>query len=216
MSLAHVTCPGITASTLYTSGETFGTYYYDIKTQCPSEPNGYPETNGYPFCADAVTPLKLIQLGTNNVVAIARSLFNTGKNYCGKKVIVYYNGVQIAPPDPGSFFVGDACEACSSDGHIDFSVSGLQQINTQACTLGKVPGISFQIVDELVFNFSTSSNSPVTSTSSTQTSTSSTQTSWSSVTMSSNSPVTMSPSSHVTMSSNSPVTSTSSRQRCNI
>jgi hypothetical protein len=137
---------------LYESGETFGTYYYDLKTNCPGEPNGYAEVNGYPFCTSNTNPQTLRKYNTNNLVAIARNLFDTYQ-LCGKKVLVYRNGVPVTAPDGGSFFVGDACEACNSDGHIDFSVSGILNVDGNACTLGKVPGVSFKILNEQIFDF---------------------------------------------------------------
>ncbi len=69
------------------------------------------------------------------------------------QVVVTYNGRQVQAPDDGDFFVWDGCEACAGGGRIDFSVSGLTAVNSQACTLGVVPGVSYQVLDVQVKAF---------------------------------------------------------------
>jgi hypothetical protein len=139
------------------SGTASGTYYYDLRSPCPQDPNGYPENNGYPTCTSftaGANQQTLAQLGTNNVVAIDANLLSGNRaKYCGKKVIVTYNGQQVAAPDGGDFFVWDGCAACVGGGKIDFSVSGARNINSNACTLGVIPGVTFNVVDTQVKTF---------------------------------------------------------------
>ncbi|GFR40019.1 hypothetical protein Agub_g554 [Astrephomene gubernaculifera] len=148
--------PNNGGSVLY-SGSGSGTYYFDIKTTCPSEPRGYPETDGYPSCA-SWTPgpnqQTLRQVNTNNVVAIDNNVLSANRaKLCGKKVLVYRNGVQVKAPDGGDFFVWDGCAACIGGGRIDFSVSGLKSVSADGCNQGVVPGVSWQVVDVQVRQF---------------------------------------------------------------
>lgn len=144
------------ASDLY-SGTASGTYYYDIRTPCPQDASGYPETNGYSTCTsfDLSKVQTLAQTGSNNVVAIDRTLLQGAGRaiYCGKKVLVYKNGEQVAAPDGGDFFVWDGCQACEGGGRIDFSVSGAKEIDADACNVGVIPGVTFRVVDEQVKPF---------------------------------------------------------------
>jgi hypothetical protein len=72
---------------------------------------------------------------------------------CGKKVLVYKNGVQVAAPDGGDFFVWDGCQACIGGGKIDFLVSAARKLDGSACTLGLVPGVSYKVVNTQVKAF---------------------------------------------------------------
>ena len=74
------------------------------------------------------------------------------------QVIVTVNGQQVTPPDGGSFFVWDGCEACATTrpNNIDFSLGGLGAVTnsiTSACQQGIVPGVSFQITNVQVKQF---------------------------------------------------------------
>lgn len=93
-------------------------------------------------------------VGSNNIVAIDAGVLGGNRaGLCGKKAIITYNGKQVAAPDGGDFFVWDACAACVGGGKIDFSVSGIKSANPNACTLGVVPGVSWQVVDTQVRPF---------------------------------------------------------------
>lgn len=140
-----------------------GTYYYDTKlSECPGGNSVQNVANGFPSCASyAPGPdqLTLQQLGSNNVIAIGE-LFKKSEDapdhraqYCGKQVIVTANGKKVEAPDGGDFFVWDGCEACSTSNRVDFSVSGLLAVNSNACSLGLVPGVQYQITDAQVRNF---------------------------------------------------------------
>ncbi|KAJ3200973.1 hypothetical protein HDU82_008466, partial [Entophlyctis luteolus] len=83
----------------------------------------------------------------NNIVALALDEMTGNKaELCGKRVIVYYNGVEI----DATFVVWDSCLACTGGGRLDFSMSALSVINPNACALGIVPGISWKVVDEQI------------------------------------------------------------------
>ena len=73
--------------------------------------------------------------------------------YCGKQVKITYQGREIKAPNGGDYFVWDGCEACASMNRIDFSVPGLKNINSNACNLGVVPGVSYTITDVQVQPF---------------------------------------------------------------
>jgi len=147
--------------TVLASGVASATYYYDqALSSCPGGASVAGVTNGYTTCS-SYTPgpsqLTLGQMATNNIIAIGQ-LFGTETTpvsdavraqWCGKKVVLSINGQQVVPPSPGDFFVWDGCQACAQagDGILDMSVSAIRLLNAQACTLGVVPGVSYQILD---------------------------------------------------------------------
>lgn len=150
---AHSRC---SPNSLY-SGSGSGTYYYDLHTWCSGLPPP-PENDGYPYCAsfDPAQPTykTLRQLGTNNVIAIDRNIITSNRAMlCGKKIQVFKDGAPVSAPDGGDFFVWDGCEACIGGSRIDFSLSGLQKAESDACTVGLVPGITWQVMDEQVQQF---------------------------------------------------------------
>ena len=139
------------------SGTQSGTYYYSTNKVCPSEPNGYPELDGYPSCA-SFTPgpnqQTLRQVNSNNIVAIDAGLLSGDRaRYCGKQVNIFKNGQQVFAPDGGNFFVWDGCDACRGGSRIDLSVNGLQNVDPNACQLGVVPGVTWQVVDRTIKQF---------------------------------------------------------------
>lgn len=142
---------------LYSGDNIIGTYYYDLRTTCPQDTAGYAENNGYPRCtSDTPGPFQqtIAQVGSNNIIAIDNNVLSGNRaRLCGKKVLVYKNGVQVRAPDGGDFFVWDGCAACIGGGKIDFSVSGARAVDPAACTLGLIPGVSFRVVDEVVKQF---------------------------------------------------------------
>lgn len=148
---------------LYSSpGTQTGTYYYSTNKRCPGEPNGYPELDGYPTCI-SFTPgtnqKTLRQINSNNIVAIDSNILSNNRGrYCGKQVNIYKNGVKVAAPDQNpdgsrEFYVFDGCQACIGGGRIDLSVNGLQNVDPNACNLGVVPGVTWQVVDKVVATF---------------------------------------------------------------
>jgi hypothetical protein len=164
----HCVCPatgtatGSTPSTtpagvLYSGSNAGATYYYDLRTRCPQDASGYAENNGYPACtswAPGPNQRTLAQEGSNNVVAIDMNHLAANRaSLCGKKVLVYKNGVQVAAPDGGDFFVWDGCQACIGGGKIDFSVSGARKVDAGACTVGVIPGVTYQVVNQQVRQF---------------------------------------------------------------
>ena len=120
---------------------------------------------GYPSCA-SYTPgpnqLDMVQLNSSNIIAIGQ-LFNGGaanrQLYCGKQVVVSYNGQVVSPPDGGSFYVWDGCEACATTynfNNIDFALPGLGATvgsDAMACQQGKVARISFEVTNVQVKTF---------------------------------------------------------------
>jgi hypothetical protein len=139
------------------SGSQSGTYYYSTNTVCPSEPNGYPELDGYPACA-SFTPgpyqQTLRQIGTNNIVAIDNNVLSSDRaKYCGKRINIFHNGQPVTAPDGGPFFVWDGCAACAGGVRIDLSVNGLKNVDPNACNLGVVPGVTWQVIDSSVKAF---------------------------------------------------------------
>jgi len=139
-----------------TSG--FGTFYYDVKDSfCGS----FPENNGFPKCTSntpGAAQQTMQQINTDNIVAIGQ-LFGADEagraEWCGKKVVVAdADGNPVSAPDGGDFFVWDGCQRCAQDNNnvLDFSFSGLKNVNPDACTQGKVP-LSFTILNTQVMQF---------------------------------------------------------------
>ncbi|KAJ3006545.1 UNVERIFIED_CONTAM: hypothetical protein HDU68_004012, partial [Siphonaria sp. JEL0065] len=142
--------PSTTANVLI-SGSGDGTYYYDFTGHtCPHEA-AYPENGGYTSCEPSAPPyLTIGQRQDNFIVALALDQMNTNKaNLCGKRVNVKYNGVPVA----GNFVVWDSCAACTGGVRLDFSLSALESINGNACQMGVVPGISWEVTDEQVIPY---------------------------------------------------------------
>jgi hypothetical protein len=135
------------------SGSGSGTYYYDIDGKsCFGEVFGY--ENGYTSC-ESYTPGKnqktLQERDSNYIVAIDVAKLNNPKGrkkYCGKRLNVKHNGVLVNK----TFVVWDGCGSCKSK-KIDFSLSALKAINKDACFLGVVPGLTWEITNEQVMKF---------------------------------------------------------------
>lgn len=49
--------------------------------------------------------------------------------------------------------VWDGCQACVTMNRIDFSVPGLTRVTSNACRLGVVPNVQWEITDEQLWNF---------------------------------------------------------------
>ncbi len=139
------------------SGTGVGTYFYDQSSKCPKDKGEYKALEQVPICSKQTGPRKrtLRQLNSNNVVAIDVSLLTRNKaTLCGKKVLVFYNGTQVAAPNGGDFFVWDGCATCKAPpGGIDLSLSGLKNAYADACNIDKVPCISWAVVDEQVYGY---------------------------------------------------------------
>jgi hypothetical protein len=147
--------PGPSGNVIY-SGSGQGTYYYDIKTPCPQDPAGYAETNGDPLCTSNNPAFwkTIRQYGTNNIIAMDSSLIGSNRaKYCGKQVVVKRNGVCVAAPDGGDFFIWDGCDACVGGVRLDFSVSGARAVDSNACIKGVIPGVSWEVTDKQVVAF---------------------------------------------------------------
>ena len=143
------------------SGTGFGTYYYDVKQTSVCGADFSLQNQGFVEC-NQVTGLSLDQINSNYLVAMNRTqLVEDLGGYCGRRVIVSVNGVQSNLP----LFVGDGCERCGTgssddiwnpDGApgLDFSYSVLSELDASACQTGHVD-ISWEIVDETLYNFDT-------------------------------------------------------------
>lgn len=155
-------------STIY-SGSGFGTYYYDIE-QVQACSTDFSAQNTGPVECNFGTALSLNDVNSNYLVAMNHSqLVGDMATYCGKKVIVSVNGVPSSLP----LYIGDGCERCGTGSSssdvwdangapgLDFSLSVLSELSSNACADGHI-SISWEIVDETVFNFDTNApGSPV-------------------------------------------------------
>ncbi|KAJ3032108.1 UNVERIFIED_CONTAM: hypothetical protein HDU68_004418 [Siphonaria sp. JEL0065] len=143
--------PPSTPANVLISGNGDGTYYYDFTGHtCPHEA-AYSENGGYASCEPSAPPyLTIGQRQDNFIVALALDQMNANKAIlCGKRVNVEYNGV----PVPGNFVVWDSCAACTGGVRLDFSLSALESINGNACQMGVVPGIRWEVTDEQVIPY---------------------------------------------------------------
>ena len=157
VSISAQTCSidSQTRDVLY-SGTGLGSYYYDaFGDLCPHESVPYPENQGIASC-ESYTPGEnqnpLSFYGNNNLIAIDNARLqepNGREKYCGKRVVVRYNGVLIDEV----FVVWDGCGACADGARLDFSRGALMAIDPNACELGLLPGISWKVIDEQVMPF---------------------------------------------------------------
>jgi hypothetical protein len=146
---------GLSKNVLY-SGLGLGSYYYDAFGElCPFETVQYPENLGIASCESYFTGPNQIPLkdhSSNNLIAIDNTLLQEPggrEKFCGKRVIVRYNGVLINQV----FVVWDGCTACLDGARLDFSRSALVDIDPEACNLGLLQGISWNVIDEQVMEF---------------------------------------------------------------
>ncbi|KAJ3060710.1 hypothetical protein HDU98_003365, partial [Podochytrium sp. JEL0797] len=137
------------------SGSGHGSYYYDITgAGCSSQPALasalVTEAGGYTSCEPSTGYKTLAARGDNHIVALALDQMNANKaGLCGKQVVVKYNGQVVQ----GNFVVWDSCEACTGGVRLDFSLGELLGINADACALGIVPGISWEVTDVQVIPY---------------------------------------------------------------
>jgi hypothetical protein len=146
---------GLVKNVLY-SGKGLGSYYYDaFGGLCPLEKVPYPENQGIASCESYFAGPNQVPISAhknNNLIAIDNTLLQQpgGRaKFCGKRVIVRYNGVLVDKP----FIVWDGCGACLNGARLDFSREALMDIDPQACDLGLLPEISWKVVDEQLMTF---------------------------------------------------------------
>lgn len=159
------------AQTVIDSGEGFGTYYYDIEQVNACGTTFEDQNKGGVMCSSA-TLLSLDQMDTNYVVAMNNTQLREDPSlYCGKKVTVSING----QPSDMALFIGDGCQRCglgssssttwNAEGApgLDFSYTVLSKLSEgSACNDGHV-AISWEVLDELVYNFDGSSSGALSS-----------------------------------------------------
>ena len=148
--------------TIY-SGEGFGTYYYDVQdvSTCGTS---FEYQNMGPVECNQETALTLDDIDSEYIVAMNNTqLASNMALYCGKKVVVSANGQALDLP----LFIGDGCQRCGTGSSssdvwnaqgapgLDFSYTVLNQLsNGAACDDGYI-SITWDIVDETLYNFDT-------------------------------------------------------------
>lgn len=143
-------------------GSGFGTYYYDIEKIDTCGTSFAAQNQGGVMCSH-IDSLPLTEMNSNYVVAMNNTLLRGDMaKYCGKKVVVSVNGVASDLP----LFIGDGCERCATGPStsdtweangapgLDFSYSVLNELSGSACADGHID-ISWEIVDETLYNFDT-------------------------------------------------------------
>jgi hypothetical protein len=143
-------------------GSGFGTYYFDVEKIETCGTNFAAQNQGGVMCSH-ITSLPLTEINSNYVVAMNNTLLRGDMaKYCGKKVVVSVNGVASSLP----LFIGDGCERCGTGPStsdtwestgapgLDFSYSVLNELSGSACADGHID-ISWEIVDETLYNFDT-------------------------------------------------------------
>jgi hypothetical protein len=157
---------GASAQSVIYSGQGFGTYYYDIEQVDACGTTFEYQNEGGVMCSSD-TLLSLDQMNTDYVVAMNNTQIGADPSlYCGKRVVVSVNGQQSDLP----LIIGDGCQRCgtgssSSDTWnpegapgLDFSYTVLNELSRgNACNDGHI-AISWEILDETVYNFDGSSS----------------------------------------------------------
>lgn len=145
------------------SGAGFGTYYYDVE-QVSACGTSFEYQNMGPVMCNQETALTLNDINSNYIVAMNNTQLRSDPSlYCGKKVVVSVNGQASDLP----LFIGDGCERCGEGSPdattwnaqgapgLDFSLSVLDKISGgSACADGHAD-ITWEIVDETLYNFDT-------------------------------------------------------------
>lgn len=146
--------------TIY-SGTGFGTYYYDVQ-QIDACGTSFEYQNVGGVHCSLETTLSLTQINSNYLVAMNNTQLSADMSlYCGKKVIVSVNG----QPSDLPLYIGDGCERCGTGSAtatswdaagapgLDFSYEVLNELSGgAACADGHID-ISWEIVDETLYNF---------------------------------------------------------------
>ncbi|CEO60119.1 hypothetical protein PMG11_04759 [Penicillium brasilianum] len=157
---------GASAQSVVSSGQGFGTYYYDIDQVDACGTTFEYQNQGGIMCSSE-TLLSLDAMDTNYVVAMNNTQLGADPSkYCGKKVVVTVNGQKSDLP----LFIGDGCQRCGTGSStsdtwnaqgapgLDFSYSVLDQLSGgSACNDGHVE-ISWEILDETIYNIDGSSS----------------------------------------------------------
>ncbi|GLI82123.1 hypothetical protein PoHVEF18_010524 [Penicillium ochrochloron] len=157
---------GASAQSVISSGQGFGTYYYDIDQVDACGTTFEYQNQGGVMCSSE-TLLSLNQMDTNYIVAMNNTQLGADPSqYCGKRVVVSVNGQK----SDLQLFIGDGCQRCgtgssSSDTWnaegapgLDFSYTVLDQLSGgSACNDGHM-SISWEILDETIYNFDGSSS----------------------------------------------------------
>ena len=152
---------GTSAQSVISSGQGFGTYYYDIEQVNACGTTFEYQNQGGVMCSSE-TLLSLDQMGINYVVAMNNTQLGADPSkYCGKKVVVSVNGQQ----SDLRLFIGDGCQRCGNGSStrntwnaegapgLDFSYSVLDQLSGgSSCRDGHI-SISWEIVDETIYKF---------------------------------------------------------------
>ena len=147
------------------SGTGFGTFYYNVGQVHACSNDFTFQNEGLVECSLS-TALSLDQINSEYLVAMNHSqLIGDMAMYCGKRVIVSVNGVPSSLP----LFIGDGCQRCGTGSPsstvwdpngapgLDFSYSVLSELSANACIDGHIP-ISWEIVDETLYNFDTNAS----------------------------------------------------------
>lgn len=174
---------GASAQSVISSGQGFGTYYYDIDQVDACGTTFEYQNQGGVMCSSE-TLLSLDQMDTNYVVAMNNTQLGADPSkYCGKKVVVTVNGQK----SDLQLFIGDGCQRCGTGSStsdtwnaegapgLDFSYSVLDQLSGgSACNDGHM-SIEWEILDETIYNFDGSSSGFTSSSGSSNSDTSSSQ-----------------------------------------
>ncbi|ELR10690.1 hypothetical protein VC83_08331 [Pseudogymnoascus destructans] len=149
-------------------GSGFGTYYFDVEQIETCGTSFAAQNQGGVMCSH-IASLPLTDINTNYVVAMNNTLLRGDMaKYCGKKVVVSVNGVASSLP----LFIGDGCERCGTGPStsdtweangapgLDFSYSVLNELSGSACADGHID-ITWEIVDEKLYNFDTDGSGTV-------------------------------------------------------
>ncbi|KAM0262587.1 hypothetical protein ACHAQJ_001632 [Trichoderma viride] len=150
------------AQAVLDSGTGFGTYYYDVEDVDGCQTDFSNQNLGDVEC-NFFTGLTLNEIDSNYLVAMNHTQIAANlAEFCGKRVVVTANGVQSNLP----LFIGDGCARCGTGSKtntvwnpngapgLDFSLSVLSELNSNACFAGHID-ISWEIVDETLYDFDT-------------------------------------------------------------
>jgi hypothetical protein len=150
----------VASQEVITRGAGYGTYYYDVLdvARCGSD---FTEANQGPVECSPNRYWTLNDVHSNYLVAMNHTqLAGDLGRYCGKKVMVAVNGIDSGLP----LFIGDGCVRCAmdlspssawnADGSpgLDLSYGVAETLASSVCDTGHIE-ISWEIVDELVYQF---------------------------------------------------------------
>ncbi|EIW70577.1 hypothetical protein M231_04436 [Tremella mesenterica] len=155
------------AGVLYEQKDVTGTVYYDLTETDTNDICGnndpFPSmwavesgiNGGITKCEQwaGENAKSLEQIGSNRIVAFNATMVNADPDqWCGRKVQVWDANGDLINFSEGSFVIWDGCAACAEEPRLDFSALAFVDIKGGTCDGNNPSGLTYQVMDEYVWD----------------------------------------------------------------